>query len=38
MAILTHVITIILRSNIDTSQKTYVLDAIQNISFAVYCI
>ena len=38
MGMLAHVITIVFRSNIDSQQKTNVLNSIENISFAVYCI
>jgi hypothetical protein len=37
IGMLTHVATIVFRSNVDSDQKTKILNSIENISFAVYC-
>jgi hypothetical protein len=38
MGIFTHVISIIFRSNVDSESKKNILNSIENISSAVYCI
>lgn len=37
-AIAAQALTIVLRSNIDSEEKTFVLDSIENTAIAIYCL